>query len=127
MIITSTLVHTDLHYSAIQPLSFVYPHVSHLPNPSRVIPFSILRTPCNIPSVEKELDSEEDEIGKKRGLAYFVRAVIRFIFEGTENNMLLDWHGLGTFFKRLVWTALQGMGIGVVFGLPLWCLAVVIL
>lgn len=53
---------------------------------------------------------------------------LRFTFEGTEHNMLLS-RGLTlkTRLARLGWTILQGLAIGVVFGLPFWCLAVVIL
>lgn len=123
MIITSTLVHTDLHHTAVRPLSFVYPHVSHLPNPTRIVPF--FRTPSAGPKTENDTDSARSD--QKRGLGFYCRALVRFIFEGTENNMLLDWHGFRTFVKRLVWTALQGLAIGVVVGLPLWCLAIVIL
>ncbi len=125
MIITSTLVHTDIHHSAVKPLSFVYPHISRLPDPTIFVPF--LRTPCSLPPVENKSDIPSTEVNYKRTFPTFCKAVIRFIFEGTENNMLLDWNGPVVFLKRLVWTAVQGLGIGVVFGLPLWCLAVVIL
>lgn len=61
------------------------------------------------------------------GASYYPLMLLRFIFEGTENNMLLDWHGPRTFFQRIVLTGIQGLGLGVVFGFPLWCLAVIIL
>lgn len=31
------------------------------------------------------------------------------------------------FFFSLIWTIVQGLGIGLVVGFPLWCLAIVIL
>lgn len=40
--------------------------------------------------------------------------------------MLFD-AGIKRFPKRLAWTALQGVGLGVVVGFPCWCLFIVIL
>jgi hypothetical protein len=123
MIITSTLVHTDIHYSAIKPLPFVYPHTSHLPEPTTYLPLVRTSSPSEKTSDPSSLPDERHQ----RTFANFCKALVRFVFEGTENNMLLDWHGPKVFLKRLVWTVVQGLAIGVVFGLPLWCLAIVIL
>lgn len=128
MIITSTLVHTDLHHSAIRPLTFVYPHISHLPDPSVHMP--LLGRGTHTPASngpEKVAGLNDNEAVGKRGLSFYFKMLIRFIFEGTENNMILNSSGPGVFFKRLLWTAVQGLGIGVVVGFPLWCLAIVIL
>jgi hypothetical protein len=41
--------------------------------------------------------------------------------------MLLARPGLKNWFGRFLWTAAQGAGIGIIFGFPLWCLAIIIL
>lgn len=123
MLITSTLVHTDLHSSAIAPLPFVYPHVSHLPDPQTLL--ARLSSSSKSPT-----DDEKHASGTappNRGIKYYWLMLMRFIFEGTENNILLERVPVGTWFKRLLWTAVQGLGLGVIFGFPLWCLAVLIL
>lgn len=134
MIISSALIHSDLHHHAIRPLPFVWPHVEHLPDPRRACELFKRGTRVQAgegthkgsgtssPLAEKPHQSEES-----RGMRYYALMLIRFIFEGTEHNMLLDWHGPGTFLQRIVLTGLQGLGLGVIFGFPLWCLAVVIL
>lgn len=141
---------TDLHHSAVKPLPFVYPHVAHLPDPTTF--FSSFR--------RSSRDSEKERIAsattstssiadRPRGLVFYWLMLVRFVFEGTENNMLFDFSrsAAGTeatttttaasvkkgggkvkrFFGRLGWTILQGLGIGLLFGFPLWCLAIVIL
>ncbi|CED84414.1 Protein of unknown function DUF2456 [Phaffia rhodozyma] len=130
MIITSTLVHTDLHSSAIAPLPFVYPHVSHLPDPATL--FNRRLNPDDPSNQEKALSSAMASSGqaldgRKKGLKYYWLMLIRFIFEGSENNILLERAPVRTWLKRLIWTAVQGLGIGIFFGFPLWCLAVLIL
>ena len=119
MLITSTLVHTDIHNSAIQPLPFVYPHVEHLPDPRT---FFRKRQP----EVSPEEKAEEPE--EPRGwFMYYYLMLMRFIFEGTEKNMMLARIPVSSWFGRLAWTAAQGAAIGVIFGFPIWCLAIVIL
>ncbi|KAL7424024.1 hypothetical protein Q5752_001609 [Cryptotrichosporon argae] len=118
MLITSTLVHTDLHHHAIQPLPFVYPHVEHLPDPRTL---SRSRS-----SVASDMEKGEAQV-PRRGIAYYYWMLVRFIFEGTEKNMMLARVGVANWFGRLLWTAAQGAAIGVIFGFPIWCLAIVIL
>lgn len=133
MIISSALIHSDLHNHAIRPLPFVWPHVEHLPDPRRFVELFRRKSPAgeegkggsgsSSPLSEKPSEAEPPI----PGFRYYPLMLIRFIFEGTENNMLLDWHGLRVFLQRLLLTGIQGLGLGVVFGFPLWCLAVVIL
>lgn len=126
MLITSTLVHSDLHASSIKPLPYVYPHVEHLPDPrlllSRTHRKQVLEQRV-AQSDEKPLPLNE----KEGGIKYYYWMLVRFIFEGTERNMLLAKPGLGNWLGRFVWTAAQGALIGIIFGFPIWCLAIVIL
>jgi len=119
MLITSTLVHTDIHNRAIQPLPFVYPHVEHLPDP---------RTFFRKRKTELSPEEKSDEAEAPRGwFMYHYLMLVRFIFEGTEKNMMLARIPVSSWFGRLAWTAAQGAAIGVIFGFPIWCLAIVIL
>lgn len=140
MLITSTLVHSDLHHSAIKPLPYVYPHVEHLPDPRSILSPSFRRqqrenpTPTPPPALRSSSsdttvvdEKKQTHAVEKRGIAYWYWMLIRFIFEGTERNMLLARPGLGSWFGRFLWTAAQGAGIGIIFGFPIWCLAVLIL
>lgn len=141
MLITSTLVHSDLHHSAIKPLPYVYPHVDHLPDPRLLLSPSYRRqqrdqpshpTPLEPVSSDRTIDREKKQQSRsgtteKRGFSYYYWMLIRFIFEGTERNMLLAKPGFGNWFGRFIWTAAQGAGIGIIFGFPIWCLAVLIL
>ena len=113
MLITSTLVHTDLHHHAISPLPYVYPHVEHLPDPRSL--FSKGKEDSS--TSEKE---EEVEKGRKKGLRYFYWMFIRFVFEGTEKNMMLAKIPIKNWFGRLIWTIAQGAARGVLFGFPMW-------
>ncbi|KAK4687474.1 hypothetical protein P7C73_g2640, partial [Tremellales sp. Uapishka_1] len=107
IIITSTLVHTDLHHNMIQPLSFVYPHVDHLPDPRLFFKRRV-------------------EPGKK-GFRYYFAMLMRFIFEGTERNMLLKRLPFKEWVINLLWTGVQGAGVGVIVGFPLWCITMIII
>ncbi|RXK41083.1 hypothetical protein M231_01714 [Tremella mesenterica] len=171
MLITSTLVHTDLHHRAIQPLPFVYPHVESLPDPRKFFkpsqsqsqsqsndsiskpsnqekqrPSSGLSTPDTLvepnsrPATTQLSNSDEtssnltdivlnvNNIKKEDGkFRYYFWMLVRFIFEGTEKNMLLHRTSVRTWFGRLFWTAGQGALIGIIFGFPIWCLAIIIL
>lgn len=133
MIITSTLVHTDLHHSMIKPLAFVWPHVEHLPDPHRLFKGrqksqkSDLENKTSSPDhSSSHLSSSTSSSQPRSTIGYYWAMLMRFIFEGTENNMLFD-AGIKRFPKRLAWTALQGVGLGVVVGFPCWCLFIVIL
>jgi hypothetical protein len=139
MLITSTLVHTDLHHHAIQPLPFCYPHVDGLPDPRTLFSKAERKQPQSKSSevvdgdpggstrsdVEKAGSAED--VWERKDMAYYYWMLVRFIFEGTEKNMLLARPGVGPWFGRVLWTAAQGAAIGIVFGFPLWCLAIVIL
>jgi hypothetical protein len=140
MLITSTLVHSDLHHSAVKPLPYVYPHVEHLPDPRTILSPSFRRQQRENPSptpppVLRSSSSDSIVIDEKkrsqetnlRGIRYWYWMLIRFIFEGTERNMLLARPGFGNWWGRFIWTAAQGAGVGIVFGFPIWCLAVLIL
>ena len=151
MLITSTLVHTDLHHHAISPLPFVYPHVESLPDPrillGRLFPMKKGDPEANLEKLGQASDSsvhDQQQVSQAgfeetqsqgevkdeklpRGIKFYYLMLIRFIFEGTENNMMLARIPLSHWFGRLVWTAAQGAGIGIVFGFPIWCLAIVIL
>lgn len=132
MIISSGLIHSDLHHHAVRPLPFVWPHVEDLPDPRQVLErFGQGKTTAKTHKASEALTPEEKpeiaETPSRRSFSYYPLMLIRFIFEGTENNMLFDWHGPRTLLKRFILTGIQGLGLGVVFGLPLWCLAIVIL
>jgi hypothetical protein len=138
MLISSTLVHTDLHHHAITPLPFVFPHVNHLPNPETLFRRRHSSSPTSpslnneTPSINSNPDNLEKGVdrttGEKKGVSYYWWMFIRFVFEGTERNCLADRGiGFGTRVGRFLWTGLQGLAIGVLFGFPLWCLAIVIL
>jgi hypothetical protein len=124
MLISSTLVHTDLHNGIIPPLPFVYPHVEHLPDP-RILLDRIFRRKLAAPG-EDVLD-EKNTPQTRGGFSFYWWMLIRFIFEGTERNMLLSRPGFKNWWGRLLWTAAQGAGLGILLGFPLWCLAIVIL
>jgi hypothetical protein len=135
MIITSILVHTDLHHSQIKPLAFVWPHVEHLPDPHLLFrgrkkgQQEDLENKQTTSIQSSQTGSDTDLTRRPSTIRYYWSMLLRFTFEGTENNMILDVRGkgVGTFFKRLLWTALQGVGLGVLVGFPVWCLAIVIL
>ncbi|KAL1411071.1 hypothetical protein Q8F55_002018 [Vanrija albida] len=143
MLITSTLVHTDLHHKAIQPLPFVYPHVEHLPDPRVLFDRIFNRKQRKIPADEKKAGADADlsEAEKNAAVAeavaamrreygfskYYYLMLVRFVFEGTEMNMLAEKVGPRRWGLRFLWTAAQGAAIGIVFGLPLWILAIIIL
>jgi hypothetical protein len=126
MLITSTLVHSDLHASSIKPLPYVYPHVEHLPDPRLLLSRSYRK---QMRDAQAESNEKPNQIAtpETRGLSYYYWMLIRFIFEGTERNMLLARPGLKNWFGRFLWTAAQGAGIGIIFGFPIWCLAIIIL
>jgi hypothetical protein len=143
MLISSTLVHTDLHNHAIQPLAFCYPHVEHLPDPrdfwgrrrGHTHHKGDLEKAGQLSSADgsstaspaRSAAVNEMQTTPTRGFAYYYWMLVRFIFEGTEQNMLLAKPGFRAWWGRFLWTAAQGAAIGIVFGFPLWCLAVVIL
>lgn len=123
--ISSTLVHTDLHNGVIPPLPFVYPHVEHLPDP-RILINRLFRRKPSTDEKGDELD-EKAQPKTKGGFMFYFWMLIRFLFEGTERNMLLA-RGIGVkaWFGRLLWTGLQGAGLGILLGFPAWCLAILI-
>lgn len=129
MVITSTLVHTDIHHKQIKPLPFVYPHVQDLPDPRSLFQPKKAVEPTTEKQARSEGDdpSEEDNFAHMGFFSYYYWMFIRFAFEGTEKNMLLARLPVSQWFGRLAWTIVQGLAIGVVFGFPLWCLAIVIL
>lgn len=128
MLITSTLVHTDLHHNAIQPLPFVYPHVEQLPDPRGLFDKIFKRkhraAEDDISEIER---TKHNNAYTKHGFRYYYWMLVRFIFEGTEMNMIVAKCGPRTWPLRVLWTAAQGALIGIVFGFPLFCLAIVIL
>lgn len=155
MVITSTLVHTDLHHAAIKPLPFVYPHVGHLPDPQtffRVLKHGrrpraaapdekaadspVTSSTTAAPADADDVDAHVDAHADLSTFAFYRLMFVRFLLEGTEHNMLFSRpppsspsssRGPLGFLGRLGWTVLQGLAIGLVFGFPLWCLAIVIL
>lgn len=128
MLISSTLVHTDLHHNAIQPLPFVYPHVEHLPDPRELFDriFKGRHKTEEDEKMEMERAKHNSQYGK-RGFHYYFGMLIRFMFEGTEMNMIVAKCGPRTWPLRIIWTLAQGALLGIFFGFPLWCLAIVIL
>jgi hypothetical protein len=130
MLISSTLVHSDLHHSAIRPLPFVYPHVLHLPDPQTLFKKSSAADKSPSPNSEDASPHTEKHVVSapaKKGLGYYWRMLLRFAFEGTEHNIVLEACGFKQWIGRVAWTLVQGLVIGVLFGFPLWCLAIVIL
>lgn len=137
MIISSSLVHTDLHHSAIKPLPFVWPHVQHLPDP-HILFDKIFRRRASRRAAEAERKAIEAGVPgtgekydhwcyEKHGLKFYFLMLVRFAFEGTEMNMLFERCGFGEWWLRLLWTAAQGALIGIIFGIPCWLLAIIIL
>lgn len=131
MLITSTLVHTDIHNKAIPPMPFVYPHVVHLPDP-RILINRIFRSNMATDTTYADGEVWDEKTAryeplKKNTLRYYFFMLVRFIFEGNEKNMLAARVGAKNWFGRLLWTAAQGAALGIVCGFPLWCLAVTIL
>ncbi|TYJ55406.1 hypothetical protein B9479_003909 [Cryptococcus floricola] len=132
MLITSTLVHTDLHHHAVAPLPYVWPHVEHLPDPRRLID-KMFNKSSKVGEEKEDTekretpspDSEEDE-GRK-GWAYYPKMLTRFIFEGTEANILLSPFSWKLFFIKVFLTAAQGAALGIVLGFPVWCLFIIVL
>ncbi|WWD01238.1 hypothetical protein V866_008180 [Kwoniella sp. B9012] len=130
MLITSTLVHTDLHHHAVAPLPFVWPHVEHLPDPREIIGRWGKGKRRKAEETEEKGPTDEDEDEDQpstKGLSYYIKMLIRFIFEGTENNSLLPIANSKPFPIRIFLTAAQGAAIGIIFGLPVFLLFIVVL
>lgn len=132
MLISSTLVHSDLHHSAIKPLPFVYPHVLHLPDPQTLFNKSSHADQSSpSPSSDDAALTAEKQAGPstapKKGPKYYWRMLLRFAFEGTEHNIVLEACGFRQWIGRVLWTLLQGLVIGILFGLPLWIFAIIII
>jgi len=130
MLISSTLVHSDLHASAIKPLPFVYPHVTHLPDPALLWRRSSEESTNDSPpsSTDPSEKPQQGATKSKKGLGYYWKMLLRFTFEGTERNIIIE-RGIGArdWFGRLGWTILQGLSLSVFFGLPLWIFAIIII
>ncbi|ORX33414.1 hypothetical protein BD324DRAFT_639705 [Kockovaella imperatae] len=135
MLITSTLVHTDLHSHAIAPLPFVYPHVEHLPDPRQIFDKSLRSSATKVDEKKASVESSDTTLDRPRsdltwakgGIKFWYWMLVRFVFEGTEKNMICAKLPVRAWFGRVGWTAAQGAAIGIIFGFPLWCLAIVIL
>ncbi|WWC60969.1 uncharacterized protein I303_103546 [Kwoniella dejecticola CBS 10117] len=135
MLITSTLVHTDLHHHAVAPLPFVWPHVEHLPDPREITDRFKRRSktdqsdekPSTSSPSPSPSPSDDQEVQVSKGALYYVKMLIRFIFEGTENNSLLSIPGSAPLPFRILLTAAQGAAIGIVFGLPLFLVFIIVL
>ncbi|WVN86704.1 uncharacterized protein L203_101876 [Cryptococcus depauperatus CBS 7841] len=132
MLITSTLVHTDLHHNIVKPLPFVWPHVEHLPDPKELIDnfFKHKRKPEA--EIEKEdtslsLSTASSEYAGGKSWTYHPKMLLRFMFEGTEANILLSPFRPKLFLFKALLTAAQGAAIGVFFGLPLWIIFIIVL
>lgn len=132
MLITSTLVHTDLHHHAVAPLPYVWPHVEHLPDP-RILLDKIFRRKDIAPEKTEDekgnmnYPSSGSEIGGHKGWLYYPNMLVRFTFEGTEANILFSPFKAKLFIFKAFLTAAQGALLGIFFGLPLWCLFIVVL
>lgn len=126
MLISSTLVHSDLHHSAIKPLPFVYPHVLHLPDPATIFSHHD-DVNSSSPASDASEKPQKGSSSSKRGFVYYWKMLLRFTFEGTERNIILEACGAKQWFGRLGWTILQGLSLAVFAGLPLWCLAIIII
>ncbi|ORY28252.1 hypothetical protein BCR39DRAFT_559542 [Naematelia encephala] len=128
MLISSTLVHTDLHHHAISPLPFVYPHVYDLPDPRSLFTRRrVMHDADEKPGEGETVPEAQAQAPYERNFKYYYWMLVRFIFEGTEKNMMLARIPISHWFGRLVWTGAQGAALGIVFGFPIWCLAIVIL
>ncbi|OCF55795.1 hypothetical protein L486_06547 [Kwoniella mangroviensis CBS 10435] len=127
MLITSTLVHTDLHHHAVAPLPFVWPHVEHLPDPREIIGRWGKGKRREGEETEEKKPTDEDEEPGTKSLSYYIKMSIRFIFEGTENNSLLPIGNSKPFPIRIFLTAAQGAAIGIIFGLPVFLLFIIVL
>ncbi|WWC69336.1 uncharacterized protein I206_103274 [Kwoniella pini CBS 10737] len=134
MLITSTLVHTDLHHHAVAPLAFVWPHVEHLPDPREITDRFKRRSKKAESSANEKSTSplssptpSIDHDNSRKGLGHYFKMLIRFIFEGTENNSLLSIPGSAPLPFRIILTAAQGAAIGIVFGLPLFLIFIIVL
>lgn len=93
MLITSTLVHTDLHHHAVAPLPYVWPHVEHLPDPRILLDKIFARKDVAREKTEDGMGdinypSSRSEMEGHKGWLYYPRMLVRFTFEGTEANIL---------------------------------------
>ncbi|WWD16069.1 hypothetical protein CI109_100494 [Kwoniella shandongensis] len=157
MLITSSLVHTDIHHKVIPPLPYVWPHVEHLPDPATSKLFAILGVKPNnyygqAQATNEKIDSERSSSNPSPSpsssakdsppstssaqqpnsasgwLIRYIRLLLRFTFEGTESNIFLHHpFSLKTLLHRMFLTALQGLLIGFVFGLPLFLVFIVVI
>ncbi|WWC89867.1 uncharacterized protein L201_004795 [Kwoniella dendrophila CBS 6074] len=146
MLITSTLVHTDLHHNAVKPLAFVWPHVEHLPDPreiinrlgnsskqkpkQNVIDKENQSSPSPSPSPEEKQivqQGEKSMKGRKGGFVYYFKMLIRFIFEGTENSSITKIENSAALPLRILLTLAQGAAIGIIFGLPIFLIFIIVL
>ncbi|KIR32803.1 hypothetical protein I352_04738 [Cryptococcus deuterogattii MMRL2647] len=131
MLITSTLVHTDLHHHAVAPLPYVWPHVEHLPDPRILLDKIFRRKDLAREKTEDEKDnnypSPGSEIEGHKGWLYYPNMLVRFTFEGTEANILFSPFKAKLFIFKAFLTAAQGALLGIFCGLPLWCLFIVVL
>ncbi|KAK8869667.1 hypothetical protein IAR55_000235 [Kwoniella newhampshirensis] len=119
MLITSSLVHTDIHHKVIPPLPYVWPHVEHLPDPAGSKLFALLGvkpnnysgqispsdsrekidperssgipspTDSNSPSPLPSSEQNERSHSIAMWLLHQIRLILRFTFEGTEANIFL--------------------------------------
>lgn len=132
MLITSTLVHTDLHHHAVAPLPYVWPHVEHLPDPRILLDKIFRRKDIAREKAEDEkgnmnYSSSGSEIEGHKGWLYYPNMLVRFTFEGTEANILFSPFKAKLFIFKAFLTAAQGALLGIFCGLPLWCLFIVVL
>lgn len=132
MLITSTLVHTDLHHHAVAPLPYVWPHVEHLPDPRILLDKIFGRRGGAREETEDEkgdinYPSSRSGIEGHKGWLYYPHMLVRFTFEGTEANILFSPFKAKLFLFKAVITAAQGALLGIFCGLPLWCLFIVVL
>ncbi|OWZ74136.1 hypothetical protein AYX14_00357 [Cryptococcus neoformans] len=132
MLITSTLVHTDLHHHAVAPLPYVWPHVEHLPDPRILLDKIFARKDVARGKIEDgkgdiNYPSSRSEMEGHKGWFYYPRMLVRFTFEGTEANILFSPFKAKLFLLKALLTAAQGALLGIFCGLPLWCLFIVVL
>ncbi|KDN52287.1 hypothetical protein K437DRAFT_26939 [Tilletiaria anomala UBC 951] len=126
-VITSSMVHSDLTTGSVAPLSRPWPPLLHLPStPSRRgFAFFGTRLPLSVPEGESlPMGPLGTNCGAFKPYALWI---IRSAYTGSERNDLLapgiSWRQR---LERLVWTAAQGLLIGVIVFPWFWGIAMAI-
>lgn len=127
-IITSSLVHSDLTTGPVAPLRRPWPPLHHLPSTvsPQGFPCFGMRLPKSVPEGES-LPMGPIASKQKSSFVRFLLWVVRSFYTGSERNDILapgiSWRQRA---ERLVWTAAQGLLLGVIVFPWFWGIAMAI-